>query len=224
MNHDRFCDEIVAQARQLADSVRDADPATRVPTCPEWTLDDLVNHIRGVLGMVGGVIAPAPDADLTGTAAWFADTMRAAGPDASATVFGLTQPVAFWARRAAHDIAIHRADAALAVGAPYSLAPDLAADGIDELLDLLPQLSDVPVGGSLHLHATDTDAGTDAEWLIERRPDGVAWRHDHGKATVALRGPLTDLLLVFYRRLPSDRVEVLGDAAALDAWLDHTRL
>ena len=34
-----------------------------------------------------------------------------------------------------HEATVHRADAALALGADYQLAPELAADGIDEWLE-----------------------------------------------------------------------------------------
>ena len=58
-------------------------------------------------------------------------------PDAQAQVWTVVWPVATWARRAAHDLVIHRADAAGAVGAAYTVAPDLAADALDEFLDLM---------------------------------------------------------------------------------------
>jgi hypothetical protein len=40
---------------------------------------------------------------------------------------------------------------------------------------------------------------------------------------VAVRGPVADLLRVVSRRLPPDAevVEVLGDRAVLDAWLER---
>jgi hypothetical protein len=68
--------------------------------------------------------------------------------------------------------------------------------------------------------------GLAAEWLIELGADGFTWRRGHEKATVALRGPLADVLRVFYRRLPagSERVEVVGDAALLDFWLERVSL
>ncbi len=53
----------------------------------------------------------------------------------------------------------------------------------------------------------------------------LAWRRAHEKAAVAVRGPLTELLLVLYqRRAPADgTVEVLGDASWLDFWLERTQ-
>ena len=51
----------------------------------------------------------------------------------------------------------------------------------------------------------------------------IAWRRAHEKAAVAVRAPLTDLLLLVYRRRPAhgEGVEVLGDARLLDFWLDR---
>ncbi|MYR13921.1 hypothetical protein GTY62_25570, partial [Streptomyces sp. SID724] len=134
---------------------------------------------------------------------------------------------AFWARRITHEVAVHRADAALAAGVPYTVDADVAADTIEEWLRIVsfsqddgdPEAAELRGGGrSLHLHATDVPG---AEWLIEFGEERFTWRHAHGKATVALRAPLTDLMLVFNRRLEptSPRVEVLGDAALLDFWL-----
>ena len=62
-----------------------------------------------------------------------------------------------------------------------------------------------------------------AEWLVELTEDGIAWRRGHEKATVALRGPLTSVLLAFYRRLPLDapELEVLGERELLEFWLER---
>ena len=80
-------------------------------------------------------------------------------------------------------------------------------------------------GKTLHLHATDVPGSLTAEWLISLHEDGVRWRHAHEKADVALRGPMTDILRVFLRRLPvtDDRVQVLGEQGLLGFWLDHVR-
>jgi hypothetical protein len=44
-----------------------------------------------------------------------------------------------------------------------------------------------------------------------------------GAIAVAVRGPLTDLLLVIYKRRParSPGIEILGDAQLLDFWLER---
>lgn len=259
LTHDRYCDEVVAQTGLLRDVLRGADLSVVVPTCPDWNLAQLVRHIGGNLlsaelavrggkavedpaRQVPGVAGPdgddpaALDAWLANAASRFAGTLRDAGPDAEAQVWVFQRPTAFWARRGADDLVIHRADAAGTVGADYTVAPDLGADAIDELLELIsdpqvagssPRLAELRgPGASIHLHATDTEADLGAEWLIELGTDGFTWRRGHEKATVALRGPIADVLRVFYRRLPaaSERVEVLGDAALLDFWLERVSL
>lgn len=144
-------------------------------------------------------------------------------------VLGLGGSTGFWARRMAHETIVHHADAALTAGTGYEVAPEFAADTIEEWLEIVTFVRAAGdkraaaltgAGRSIHLHATDTP---DAEWLIEFGEDGFTWRRAHEKATVALRGPLTDVMLVFNRRLAadSDRVEVLGDAELLDFWLER---
>jgi uncharacterized protein (TIGR03083 family) len=267
LTHDRYCDEVVAQTGLLRDILRGADLSLTVPTCPDWTLAQLVRHVGGNLRSVETAVRsgtavedpgrqvpdvagpdgddPAPlDAWLADAAVRFAGTLRNAGPGAEATVWVFQRSTAFWARRAANDLVVHRADAAGTVHADsttgrewaYTVAPDLAADAIDELLELIsnpqvagssPRLAELRgPGRSIHLHATDTEAGLAAEWLIELGANGFTWRRGHEKATVALRGPLADVLRVFYRRLPasSERVEVVGDAALLDFWLERVSL
>ena len=259
--HDRFCDEVVAQTGLLTEVVAGADLSVTVPTTPDWTLAALLRHIGGNLRSVElavrtGEAVTDPERQVPGhggpdgedpaaLAAWLAEAaaagaaaLRRAGPDAQAQVWTVRWPAGVWARRAAHDIVVHRADAAGAVGAAYRVAPDLAADAVDEFLGLLAGLraaegatasaagGNPGPGGTVHLHATDAGPGLDAEWLVELAPTGFGWRRGHEKATVAVRAPLADLLRVVTRRLPpgSPGVEVLGDRAVLDGLLERLRL
>ena len=166
-------------------------------------------------------------------AAALARALRAAGPDAP-----LWTPVpggnaSFYARRFTHETAIHRADATLALGQPYRLDQDVALDAVDEWMQLgslpmhfeiHPQMRELlGPGRTLHFHATDTAPEAAAAWLVDLTGDAITWRRAHEKAAVAVRGPLTDLLLVIYKRRPagSPGIEVLGDAQLLDFWLDR---
>ena len=45
LSYDRLVAELVAQATDFADLVADAGDDLRVPTCPKWTLGDLVRHL-----------------------------------------------------------------------------------------------------------------------------------------------------------------------------------
>lgn len=78
-------------------------------------------------------------------------------------------------------------------------------------------------GRTLHFHATDTAPEAAVEWLIDLTGDAIVWCRADEKAAVTVRGPLTGLLLVIYRRRPtrSEGIEVLGDVQLLDFWLEQ---
>jgi predicted lipid carrier protein YhbT len=93
----------------------------------------------------------------------------------------------------------------------------VAWEGSDQRLRALPE------GRSIHVHVTDP--GVAGEWTLHSEPDVITAERGHARADVALRGPATSLLLVLMRRTPASGsgVEVLGDAAILDGWLDVVR-
>ncbi|CAL9597934.1 hypothetical protein GCM10010266_56750 [Streptomyces griseomycini] len=259
LSHDRYCDEIAHQVGEFrAVLASGADLSATVPTCPDWTLEQLVRHVGGALRWVELIVrtraqeevpvdrvpeggGPGAQGDAAALEAWLAESgalavaaLREAGPDARVWSWAGIFTVGFWARRMTHELVVHHADAALAAGRPFgTVAADVAADAVDEWLQIVQfvqrALPDGPAkelrlpGRSLHLHATDTAPELNAEWLIEPAEDGVVWRRGHEKATVALRGPLTSVLLAFYRRLPLDapEVEVLGDRKLLEFWLER---
>ncbi|SFW90628.1 maleylpyruvate isomerase family mycothiol-dependent enzyme [Amycolatopsis australiensis] len=247
MHSTRLAEALLDRTAAFATTVAGADPDTRVPTCPDWPLRVLVGHIgqahRWSADIVRSGPAPVPDprdAD-PGTpdewAAWLrdgAEDLTKAALDAGETpvwTFFGEQPARFWLRRMLHDTTIHHADAALATGAAFTVAPDLAADAISEWLDVLsdpvtaslnPAFAELRgTGQTLRLAGGDSDGDGDG-WLITRTPDGVAWTRAAGTADVTLSGPLQDLLLVFTRRLPLDRVTVTGDRGLAEHWLGHT--
>ncbi|MER6673631.1 maleylpyruvate isomerase family mycothiol-dependent enzyme [Streptomyces sp. NPDC000983] len=255
--HDRYCAEIIDQVRQLRAVVTSgADLSVRVPTCPDWTLEQLVRHTGGALRWAALMVrtraaeeipeeqvpaaeGPEGEGDPAALDAWLAESgelltgaLREAGPDAEVWGWAGVHDAGFWARRMTHELVVHRADATLAAGLPYTVAPEVAADAIDEWLGIVawaertgdPEAVELNRRrGSIHLHATDARPETAAEWLIELGGDGVVWRRAHERATVALRGPLTEVLLAFYRRRPLDggELEILGERELLEYWLER---
>jgi uncharacterized protein (TIGR03083 family) len=252
----QFCAEIDASTATLAGLAGDGDLTQRVPTCPDWTLRELAIHVgrahrwaAAIVGTRSAEFIPfrsVPDGKfpagpgeraswLRAGAARLVDTVQAAGSD-RVWAFGEMRPASFWARRMAHETAVHRADAEIAVGRTPDLAPELAADAIDERLGMLsgafdvaaagpdPRLDALPAGRSLHVHATDDGLDGAGELTVRSTPSGITVQHGHAKGDVALRGPAVRLLLVLVRRLPPDdpSIEVLGDAPALSRWLEHT--
>jgi uncharacterized protein (TIGR03083 family) len=257
--HDRYCDEIALQVERLRAVVTSgADLSATVPTCPDWTLEQLVLHTGGALRWSATLIrtraqenvpdeqvprgdGPETPGDAAALDAWLAEAgelvvgaLREAGPDAKVWSWSGIHTSGFWARRMAHEITVHRADATLAAGLPYEVAPEVAADAIDEWLQIVEWSQRAEPheealqelrgpGRGIHLHATDSTPELNAEWVIELTGDGVSWRRGHEKADVALRGPLTPVLLAFYRRLPLDspELEILGDRELLEFWLER---
>ena len=183
---DRWCAQIVAEQ-----SMEYIDPRNVAGGKPPAGRDDEIAWLRdGVQQLL--------------------DAVEQTGPETPVWTFLGPRPAAWWIRRRLHETVVHRADAALALGAGFDVDPALAADGITEYLERVvvradeegPAWGDRPLfdGQSLHLHATDPGLGEAGEWTILGRPDGIAFDHEHGKATVALRGPARDLLLAIVRR------------------------
>ena len=98
------------------------------------------------------------------------------------------------------------------------------ADSVDEFLEhSTPGRYEeaVPLSGSVHLHATDTDG----EWVIKEDDDrNLSIVRGHEKADVALSATASDLLLILYRRIGIDHADIHGDKLVLSRFLARTDL
>ncbi|WP_062435361.1 maleylpyruvate isomerase family mycothiol-dependent enzyme [Herbidospora daliensis] len=231
---------LIDQNTRFADLLAGADETTEVPTCPGWTLKQLFRHVgRGdrwsaqIIGdRIGEYLDPRevrdgkPPADVEGALAWFREgpailrnAVEEIGPETYVWTFSGPRPAEWWVRRRLHEATMHRADASFALGRPYDLAPDLAADGIEEWIDTVassrPTL-DPEV--TVHLHTTDTEG----EWMLRGEEDRVVWELGHGKGDLAVRGPATDLFLALLNRREGD-LEIFGDAAIWTSWREKAR-
>ncbi|WP_024803303.1 maleylpyruvate isomerase family mycothiol-dependent enzyme [Nocardia sp. BMG51109] len=238
---------LVAETSLLADLYRTEDPTTPIPTCPDWTLANLVAHVGGghrwaaamitdrateflEFAKVPNVRRPrdAEEADrwLRGSADIVVESVDATGPDVPVwTPFGDLRPAEWWVRRRLHESTAHRADALLALGRPVALAPELAADGLSELLGLIRMGSprfQTPLdeGTTVSLHATDT--GDD--WSIRRSDDGIDWEPTASTGSVTVEAPAVELFLLLLRRIPADHpgLTVSGADKVLATWLERT--
>ena len=133
------------------------------------------------------------------------------------------QTAGFWARRMAQETAVHRWDAQAALGEPEPIEPELACDGIDEMLDvMLPSARRWAEkvregrGETYHFHRTDGPG----EWLVRFQGEGATVTREHAKGDVAVRGAASDLLLFLWGRLPGKNLEVLGDASLLGRYFE----
>jgi uncharacterized protein (TIGR03083 family) len=132
------------------------DADTPVPTCPGWTVRRLIQHLSRVFDMVVRVVQTADPrsapmrvepssndvfAAFDGHLATMLDVLATTDPATPAWHFTPTAPktAAFWSRRMAHEVTVHRIDAHAAAGTDSAVDPDFAADGIDEVLTRLIQ-------------------------------------------------------------------------------------
>jgi uncharacterized protein (TIGR03083 family) len=248
MDTSAYVSAAVGQTSTFADWVHGRDAGTPVPTCPNWTLADLVDHVGATQRMVAMLVgermtepskafagyAPAPT-DSTQWRAWLTDG-AAEAKQAFASVAddtpvwdpsGGAAGVRFWSRRLLGEVCVHRADAAAALGMRYELAPEHAAAAVEDWLDTMtsrgyrenrPDFADAMRGTGQTLHFHATDAR--GEWLARREPDMVVLEHTHTRADVAVRGPATELLLVLSRRRSPDAAPSL-EVLGNRALFDH---
>ncbi|GAB3675980.1 maleylpyruvate isomerase family mycothiol-dependent enzyme [Saccharopolyspora tripterygii] len=221
------------QAESFRRAVLQADPDTAVPTCPGWDVRRLTGHVARAYARArtslevepGGIrpeVAEAP-ADFDAALSWWDELRedlrtRLSTMDLDREVwwFSTSATPADWARRVAHETAIHRLDVELALGQGGDLFfdPELAADGIDEMLTRLLPLGDWTTRqheGTALYHAADAGRA----WLVTYRagePPTTGAPSDAGLETGATIAGTADAL---YRRVwgrPSSAV-VTGDTA-----------
>jgi uncharacterized protein (TIGR03083 family) len=215
----RRVDLIKADSAALADAA-DQDLAARIPSCPDWSMADLVRHLLQVHRSWGRIVsegimepswseAPLPEndtvvAEFRANAIWLADVLGATDPATPCWTWGPEQNAGFVQHFQVQEAALHRWDAESAVGIPRPIATDGAADALELDNDLLPLVAkDVP--------AAFTVVATDAPFEITMTPSPEL------PVAGSLRGTASDLLLVFWKRLPLDTVDVTGDPTAVAA-------
>ncbi|MGQ0715848.1 MAG: maleylpyruvate isomerase N-terminal domain-containing protein [Pseudonocardiales bacterium] len=148
-----------------------------VPTCPGWTVQRLVHHVGRVFDMTIRVVRAAdpesppkrvepPPGDVfdifDDRLASLLDLLTTTDPATPAWNFSPTAPktAAFWSRRMAHEVTVHRIDAQAAAGTDSAVPADFAADGIDEVLTRLIQRNTdawavASFSGAVLYHAAD---------------------------------------------------------------------
>jgi uncharacterized protein (TIGR03083 family) len=224
LSPDRYFAEIEASTAGLAEILAEHHQSLPIPTCPEWTLRQLVTHVGRAHRWAAEITRTRSDAfipfrevpdgklpdDRADQPAWLRagaariiDAVRQAGSDLVWSFTG-PAPAGFWIRRMAHETLVHRADGILGNADDRSKA--------------------LPAGASLHIQATDDGLGGRGEWMIRHDAGGLTVEPGHGKGDAALTGPAASLLLVLMRRRPvSDpAVTVYGDSAVVDGWLAST--
>lgn len=249
-------DALRRQGESLADAAERAGLDAAVPPCPPWLVKDLLRHTGYIHRWAARHITERPrqvldgpseeeilcgGTDDAGLLAWFraghaalAGTLAAADPAVECGTFmPAPSPLAFWARRQAHETAIHRADAESASGVTPEYEPGFAADGIDELIMGFGRRrkyqpgSDPKAVDGIRLCVLAADTG-DA-WSIEAHQGRLQPRRDAGgmeEAGCTVSGPASGLYLYLWNRADATPVgvTVTGDPGLLSAWQASVRV
>ncbi len=235
------CVEVINESGEALATLAAGQFDTAVPSCPGWKVRDLLQHLIEVhwfwASVVEGRLAAPPTTGRPDAVAddhlisrfllgvhHLTDVLETA--DQSATVYTWAparHDVAFVTRHQVQEIVVHGWDAALAVGAEWPIATDVALDSVEEFLTYSVSSRDDPadppraaLDGVLGLRCTDADAS----WTIEDDVMAGTVRFEPGLRddAVVLAGPAADLLLWLYARehLPGEK-----DHGALVARFRH---
>jgi uncharacterized protein (TIGR03083 family) len=193
VEHQERCDLLADEVERLASLLDGHSLDVPVPSCPGWSLGDLVEHLGTVHRWAERLVATlapervGPEAMGLGapepSAPWLragghrlVTTLRRSDPEAGMWAWGADQHVRFWSRRQLHETVVHRMDAQLALGQVPAVAPPVAADGTDEFLVNLarstyfsPLVKNLQ-GEGARLVFRATDVGR--QWTITLQPTG----------------------------------------------------
>jgi uncharacterized protein (TIGR03083 family) len=240
------------EAKLFAEAAEQGGLDAEVPSCPGWNIRDLVRHLMEIHLWAAAHVAQPHDKpwvdDLAELAEfwpdlavfwpedgdlvkWYLDTnanlvdaLESAPLDVeSFTFLPAPSPLAMWARRQAHETAVHRFDAENAAGIASRFDPVFASDGIDELLmAFAPRRDEFPLESSksMLVHATDTDD----DWHVTLGPDGISTTRGDGPADITLSGDASDIYLALWNRGDDSNITVTGEENLLDLWHNNNRI
>ena len=230
----RLIEERSAAFRSAVASAPSLD--LRVPTCPDWTLLDLVQHIGSRRRSWAATIAAGPEApgrvevaaeapERAAQDAWLAESTQAmldalseAGPDRGCwTWWGDSQSpetCGAMARHQVQELSVHTYDAQLTIGSPQPVPEEIALDGVGDFLSTVCSTS---VAWPYQPEILDYRADEGRAWRLSLTGDGVRVVEvsEAVPANVTASGSASDLVLVFYDRIPLDSLKIEGDVSVL---------
>ena len=208
-------DVIAIEATALAGG-QDLD--RQVPTCPGWTVTELLGHLWVVQTWVRSILrardpqptpdaGPSPVADFIDGIPDFLTAMRAITADEPCWNFGPEpRQAGWWIRRQAHEHAIHRVDLESAFGTTPTFNAAFAADGVDEVVSMfyprqLRLQRTAPVAETILIVASDT---------------GDQWTLGEGDPVGSVTADAEALYLALWKRGEfATRTRIDGDSAAV---------
>jgi uncharacterized protein (TIGR03083 family) len=239
-------DALQREGRLLAAAAMRTELDAPIPTCPDWRMRDLIRHVGGVHRWATGYVRDRhtewEDGDLDDIVAtwpadldlidWFREghirlvhTLASAPPDLDCFTFlAAPSPLAMWARRQAHETAMHRVDAESPGSTITEFHPAFAADGVDELLSCFitrpRRAPKVSSPRSIQVHATDT--GDD--WHLQISSEAVVTSRSSSPADCTITAAAGDLYLLLWNRRSDADISVDGDRDLLALWREGVQI
>ncbi|WP_158557908.1 maleylpyruvate isomerase family mycothiol-dependent enzyme [Spongiactinospora gelatinilytica] len=233
------------EINRMAKTVTGHDMSVPTPTCPGWDLGALIAHTGAIHRWAAAMVRdlsperyhrremdfgePEHRADYPAWLARGAEILQEAlsgqEPDAPMWAWGGDRHVRFWSRRQLHETVVHHADAQIAIGIAPAIDEDIAADGVEELFDLLPYAR----GGAPARELTGDgetlswQADSGAGWVVTLEPGGFSYRRSPEPGDVTVRAATSsDLQLLVWGRRRADDYSIDGDSGLLSWWLSHS--
>jgi uncharacterized protein (TIGR03083 family) len=238
LDYGRMLDVIGIEGELMLSTAVTALPdsaAAEVPGCPGLTLSETLRHVGSVHRVTRLWVREGQrpehwqhsprDGDLvgyvrTGLGELLAELARHDPADFCDTWWPADHTHGFWRRRMAHETTVHRVDIEAAAGASvHSIDPDVALDGIDELLFLWFSYRLGELGMSAPRQGAVALSAGDLHWLaIFERGRCTARRVDEADARSAdasVSGAPMQVYLWSWGRLPDQSVRISGDLDAV---------
>jgi len=194
IDQSRFLEVIGAETELMTQVAHAASADAPVPTCPGWTLGEVLRHVGSVYRVTRRWITdgrrpehwqrkPGPQQSLEeyfreGRDELVAELSAHDADELAPTWWPADRSYGFWRRRMAHETTIHRIDAEGAAGREASkISEDVALDGIDEALTLWFGQR-LPLLGLSGTRTGSVGVRTEGHnWIARAGPsETVAWR------------------------------------------------
>jgi len=246
-----YLEHIRSESRRFRDVLSACDPDARVPGCPDWNAADLLWHLAGVQWFWAKTIRtrplgpdendPGPDRptdydDLVKAFDEYSSALVAAleqsDPAEEAWTWSTEQTVGFTFRRQALEALIHRLDAEQTAGDVTPLDTALAADGVQEVLDVMyggcPDWGSFsPLDHRIRIDITDTGEsvwvqlgrfrGTDPKDDMHYDEDDITVIDDPGvEPDAVISADAATLVARLWRRGDGATIHLAGDLLIVD--------
>lgn len=249
LDTEEYLRHLATESARFREVLSSCEPAARVPGCPDWNAADLLWHLTEVQDFWAHVVThrPQPPEDYPDpkrpTAhpdllAAFDDrsqalqeALAAARPTDEAWTWSKEQTVGFVMRRQALEALVHRIDAEQAAGTASPVDHRLAADGVEEVLDIMyggcPEWGTFsPLPHYVRVDMTDTDesvwvqlgrfSGTDPEGTHHEEDDIHVVAEPGAEPDAVISGEAAVLLARLWRRGDGSNLHVAGDLEIVD--------